>query len=190
MPPIPCLQPTISTRPLAWQGSGGPPCVGSASRSSCFSAARSAAAQNVPVAKPLPAGTVVRLTLTGGAPARVRLLEPLHQTSTVAVYCRYPSPGCAATPPRDTLRHATAGLVQVERRRGTQARRGAVIGALVGTAGALVVLVGTAEVQRADASGRALVVVLGTGLVWGGVGALDRQRSRSLGAARVGRKTN
>jgi hypothetical protein len=47
-----------------------------------------------------------------------------------------------------------------------------VIGALVGTAGALVVLVGTAEVQRADASGRALAFVLGTGLVWGGVGAL------------------
>jgi hypothetical protein len=119
MPPIPCLQLTSPTQAagLARKRRSTMRRLGIALL--LLSAARSAAAQIVPVAKPLPAGTVVRLTLTGGAPARVRLLEPLHQTSTVAVYCRYPSPGCAATPPRDTLRHATAGLVQVERRRGT-----------------------------------------------------------------------
>jgi hypothetical protein len=135
-------------------------------------AARSAAAQDVPVAEPLLAGTVVRLTWAGVAPVRARLIAPLREATDVVVYCRYPTPACAATPPRDTLRHATTGLVQVELRHGTQARRGAVIGALVGTVGALVVLVGTAEQRRAGESGRAVAYVIGTGLVWGGLGAL------------------
>jgi len=129
-------------------------------------------AQNVPLTEPLLSGTVVRLTWVDRAPIRARLLGPLHQSSAVVVYCRYPTPGCAITPPRDTLRHATGGLVHVERRRGTRARRGAVIGALFGAAGALFVLAGTAEVRRADESGRAVAFVLGTGLVWGGLGAL------------------
>jgi hypothetical protein len=137
-----------------------------------LAAPRGAAAQATPLTVPLPAGTVVRLTWAGAVPVRARLLAPLRQGADVVVYCRYPTPGCAGTPPRDTLRHAIAGLAQVELRRGTQARRGAVVGALVGAAGALVVLVGTAEQRRAGESGRAVAYVLGSGLVWGGLGAL------------------
>ena len=134
--------------------------------------AASVAAQAAPLADPLPAGAVVRLTWRGTAPIRARLLAPLPPTSAVVVYCRYPAPDCAGPSPRDTVQQPTAGLERVELRRGTQVRRGAVIGALAGAAGALVVLVGTAEQRRAGESGRAVALVIGTGLLWGGFGAL------------------
>ena len=131
-----------------------------------------ATAQEILRERALPAGAIVRLTWPGEPPVRVRLLAPLAATTDTVRFCRYPTPPCWIAVPRDTLHRPRRGLVGIERRNGNQARHGAVVGAIAGSAAALLYLVGTAESRDAGQGGAQVAFVVSSGLAWAGLGAL------------------
>jgi hypothetical protein len=137
-----------------------------------FAVGTGAAAQEILHEPALPAGAIVRLTWPGASPERVRLLAPLALTADTVWFCRYPTPACWVAAPHDTLRRPRRGLVGIERRQGNQARHGAAVGAIAGSAAALLYLVGTAEGREAGHGGAELAFVVSSGLIWAGLGAL------------------
>lgn len=95
---------------------------------------RGASAQGAPVTQPLDSGSVVRL-MWQKEPARVgKLVAPLRADSDSVAYCRYPGPACSSSSTSGKEIRPTADLTRVEISHGSQAGRGALIGAGVGMA--------------------------------------------------------
>jgi hypothetical protein len=86
------------------------------------------AAQRVPLSQPLDSGTVVRLTWDSTKQVG-RLLAPLEPRSTAVVYCRFPGPACRQLAASPAEARSVQHLVRVEVPEGSQAGRGALIGA-------------------------------------------------------------
>ncbi len=76
-------------------------------------------------------GTVVRLHLQGGSSEVGKLETALQPSSTVIRYCPYPAPPCSDDGPPVTER-ASGDVVSIDAQRGTEAARGALLGAGAG----------------------------------------------------------
>ncbi len=106
-----------------------------------------------------------------------RLTARFQSTDTVLHYCRYPGPPCLGIEDSSARRAlSTATLLRLEVSRGSQWRRGAIIGGVLGAATGAVAtsfLLGFRECIRC--SPKTPIVVAGaisSGLFWGGLGAL------------------
>ena len=127
----------------------------------------SVAAQEPLVRTTLPVGTVVRVHLDAGAQEQGKLVAPFGRDSKALRYCLYPAPRCE--PHGDRYRERQAFEVRVlELHRGTRAGLGAVLGIPVGLALGYV----GAAASHAPGGGEGVALVVASGAVFAGIGAL------------------
>ncbi len=120
----------------------------------------------------LDSGTVVRLHWRDGT-EKARLLAPLEPGSSVVRYCRYPASVCGVSTINPPQVRSVADLGRLEIRRGSRTGSGALVGAGVGAAGGLLILLGQALSDRPALSGSEQVLIVAfTAAVWSGLGAL------------------
>lgn len=79
----------------------------------------------------LSAGTIVRMTFSGGEPERGKLTEPLYSYSEYVRYCPWPRP-CFSRGTDRTAERLFANVTSLEIRLRTQGKRGAIIGGTIG----------------------------------------------------------
>ncbi len=107
-----------------------------------------------------------------------RLTARFQGTDTVLHYCRYPGPPCLGVEDSSAIRALSAAtLLRLEVSRGSQWRRGAIIGGVLGAAtGAIVTsfLLSFRECYPRCSPKTPIVVAgaISNGLFWGGLGAL------------------
>lgn len=119
----------------------------------------------------LDSGTVVRLHWNDGT-EKARLLAPLGKDSLVR-FCGYPASSCGSTSLNPVRVRPLSELSSLELRRGAQTGRGALIGAGVGAAGGLLLLLSYSLSDRLAPSVSEQVLTVGfTTAVWSGLGAL------------------
>jgi hypothetical protein len=90
-------------------------------------------AQQPLVRTTLDSGTVVRLHLNTGDAEAGRLLAPFATDSTTFRFCRFPAPPCSGPAGPRYAERLVADVRSVDRHTGTRWKRGALVGAVIGT---------------------------------------------------------
>ena len=102
-------------------------------------AARPAPAQQPLLTQPLDSGVVVRLRLRDSSREGAKLLTRFGPDSDTLSYCRWPALPCTLGSERHVVRPAAA-VLGLETYRGSRAKLGAIIGAIVGVPMGFVVI--------------------------------------------------
>lgn len=130
------------------------------------------AAQDTLAPVTIDSGKLVRMRTTNSV-AIGRLTSPYQRTDAILHYCRYPGPPCVGIEDSAAVRTMSAAtLLRLEVSQGSQWRRGALIGGVLGAVtGAYVATMIPCTKCSSKSEG---VVLLGVfnGLLWGGIGAV------------------
>jgi len=130
------------------------------------------AAQAPLLTQPLDSGAVVRLRLRDGSREGAKLLTRFSLDSDTLSYCRWPALPCTLGSERHVVRPAAA-VLGLETYRGSRAKLGAIIGAIVGVPMGFVAveLVKFGE-ERDPGTARSVRIVAGSSVGWAVFGAM------------------
>jgi len=135
-------------------------------------AAQPAPAQQPLVTQPLDSGAVVRLRLRDGAREGAKLLTRFGPVSDTLSYCRWPALPCTHGSERHVVRPATA-VLGLETYRGSRAKLGAIIGAIVGVPMGFVAVGLVKYAEETDpGTARSVRIVAGSSVGWALFGAM------------------